>query len=424
MKITPLRALLLTGALCALGFTAHAQVVELRATITGSQEVPPSGSLGTGTAIMFYYPSSNTFDLMVSITGLSNAATASHIHEAAAGSSGSVVSPNFGGDSAYTRSGTSLTGTFLSQRYTGNPGELLKGNAYYNLHTAAFPGGELRGQLAVRAGQSIRLYSNMTVAQEQAAFPNVNLSGLNDFGAALMTYDPATNRISLRSSVYNFNNAMSNSHFHEAAPGVSGGVSQNLGPNPNAAAGSAANQLATYSNASGSIQGSYEGTYGGDPIKLLTGGAYLNYHSTAFTGGELRGQVFASSETPSSRLLNMALRGFVGTGDQVLIGGIVIHGTEPVRVLITAKGPSLAAFGISGGVANPRLALHDSAGRQVAQNDDVGATAGTDLATLRGVPTNTAEAALVVVLPPGNYTAIVSATTGTGIALLEVTDVR
>jgi hypothetical protein len=424
MKITPVRALLFTGAVCALALTASAQIVELRATINAAQENNPAdNSPATGNAIMHYNVATNTFDLMVSVTGFTNTATASHIHEGAPGISGGVKSPNFGGEAAYTRTGSSLTGTFLNQPYTGSATELLKGNAYYNLHSNVFPNGEIRGQLIA---QPVKLYANMNVAQEAAAFPALNFAGLNDFGGALMTYEPATGRISLRSSVYNFNNTMNNSHFHEGAPGASGNVVQNLGPNPNAVAGSAANQLATYSNVSGSIQGSYDGIYGGDPVKLLTGGAYLNYHSTGtFSGGEVRGQVLPSNESPSSRLLNSALRGSVGTGDQVLIGGIVVAGPEPVRVLITAKGPSLSAFGISGGLANPRLALFDSAGRQIAQNDDVGTpAAGSDLATLNGVPRNSVESALVVVLPPGNYTAIVSAASGTGIALLEVTDVR
>ena len=416
MNTTPVRALLFTGALCALAVTGTAQIVELRAMVNQAQENPPTGSPATGTAIMHYNVATNTFDLMVSVTGFTNTATASHIHEAAPGVNGGVKSPNFGGEAAYTRVGSSLTASFLNQPYTGSATELLKGNAYYNLHSNIFGGGEIRGQLVA---QPVKLYAVMTVAQEQAAFPAVNLASLNDFGGALITYNPATNQISLRSSVYNFNNTLNNSHFHEGAPGVSGGVVHNLGNNANAG---------IYSNASGSIQGAFDGAYlapGEGPVKLLTGGAYLNYHSTTFTGGELRGQVLPSTESPSSRLLNMALRGFVGTNDQVLIGGIVVAGPEPVRALITAKGPSLAAFGISGGLANPRLALFDSAGRQIAQNDDVGTpAAGSDLATTRGVPTNTVESALLVVLPPGNYTAIVSAATGTGIALLEVTDTR
>jgi hypothetical protein len=114
-----------------------------------------------------------------------------------------------------------------------------------------------------------------------------------------------------------------------------------------------------------------------------------------------------------------------GAGDQVLIGGLSISGTEPVRTLITAKGPSLTAFGVTGAVANPRLELYDSAGRLIAFNDDVGAIpAGSELSRIPGVPVNPVEAALVVVLPPGNYTAHVSAPSGTGVALLEINDLR
>ena len=417
MKITPVRGWIFAGVFCALALNVAAQVVELRATINAAQENNPANtSPATGSAQMFYDVAKNTFDLYVTINNLANTATNSHIHEGAPGVSGPVVT-GFGGETIpqYTRSGSTLTGVFHDVKHLGDPLKLLQGGAYYNLHTAAFPGGEVRGQLIA---QPVKLYANLTVAQEQAAFPTANLAGLNDFGGALITYNPGTGQISLRSSVYNFNNTMNNSHFHEGAPGVSGSVVHNLGNNPNAG---------IYSNASGSIQGAFDGAYTStaDPIKLLTGGAYLNYHSTTFGSGELRGQVLASAEMPSSRLLNMALRGFVGTGDQVLIGGIVVAGPEPVRALITAKGPSLAAFGIAGGLANPRLALFDSAGRQIASNDDVGTpAAGTDLAIIAGVPRNALESALVVVLPPGNYTAIVSATTGTGIALLEVTDVR
>jgi hypothetical protein len=155
------------------------------------------------------------------------------------------------------------------------------------------------------------------------------------------------------------------------------------------------------------------------------GGAYLNFHSTAFTGGEARGQVRATDEMPGSRMFSTATRGFVGAGNQNLITGISIVGPDPVRMLITAKGPSLAAFGVTGALADPVLDLYDSAGRQIAFSDNVGTpAAGADLAALRGAPTNAAESALLVVLPPGNYTAVVSGNGGTGVALLEATDLR
>ena len=167
-------------------------------------------------------------------------------------------------------------------------------------------------------------------------------------------------------------------------------------------------------------------TYLGDPIKLLTGGAYLNFHSNVYAGGEIRGQVRASEEMPGTRLFNLSARGQVGTGSQVLIQGFSVLGPEPMRVLITAKGPSLAAYGITGALSDPVLSVYDSAGRQIATNNDVGTVAsGSELASIPGVPSNTLESALVLVLPPGNYSMVVSGNNGaTGIALLEALDLR
>ncbi len=408
------RGLCFAGA-CALACSARGQVIELRATINAAQETPASTSVASGSAIMLYNVSTNLFDLVVTLNNFSNTATLSHLHEGAVGVAGNVVT-DLGGEAAYTRTGNTLTATFRDKAYGGAKLTLLQGGAYYNIHSAAFPGGEIRGQLIA---QPKRLYANFTVAQEQAAFPAVNLAGANlaDFGAAVMIYNPVTNTVSLRLSVYNFTNTLNNSHYHEGAPGVSGPVRVNLGNNANAGG---------YTTANGHIAGTFDIPYtGGDPILLLTGGAYLNFHSTTFPQGECRGQITASDIDPSTRVSNLSARGFVGTGDQVLIQGLTVNGPEPVRVLITAKGPSLAQYGLGGVLANPRLALYDSAGRQIALNDDVGTpAANSDLALTPGVPTNPLESALAVVLPPGNYTAIVSGNGGTGIALLEITDMR
>ncbi len=403
--------MLFAVALTAFASIGLAQIVQFNATITGAQGTPPTGSASTGTATMQYNVATNTFNLFVTINNFPNTLLASHIHEAAPGVSGNVVSP-LGAEALYTRSGNTLTGSFFNLTYGGTPATLLQNGAYVNFHTAAFPNGEIRGQLIA---QPKRLVANLTVAQEQAAFPTVNMAGLNDYGAAVMTFNPGTNQISLRVSVYNFNNAMNNSHFHEGAPGVSGGVVTALG---NASS-------AGYTIVGNWITGTFDIPYTGDPIKLLTGGAYINFHSTAFPAGECRGQVRASDETPGTRLTNLATRGFVGPGNQVLIEGLINNGPDPIRVLITAKGPSLAAFGVTGALADPSLALYDSAGRQIAVNDNVGTpAAGSELALIPGVPTNTLESALLVVLPPGVYSIVVSGNGGSGIALLEATDLR
>ena len=70
-----------------------------------------------------------------------------------------------------------------------------------------------------------------------------------------------------------------------------------------------------------------------------------------------------------TRLKNISTRGFVGTGDDVLIGGFVIKGTEPMRVLVRALGPSLASKGVSGALNNPYLyVVNQVTGVQVAVN--------------------------------------------------------
>ena len=413
MKTTSIRGWLVAGALCALfSVQARAQIVEFRATINAAQETPATASAATGSAILLYDVSANTFDLIVTINDFTNTLTASHIHEGVAGVAGPVVT-NFGAEAVYTRTGNTLRATFRGVTHGGTKLTLLQNGAYLNFHSAASPAGEIRGQLIA---QPKRLIANISVAQEQATTTTTTITS-NAFGAAVMTYDPGTNKINLRISLYNFANTFTNSHYHEAAPGVNGPVVTGLG------AGTVANYVREGNNYAGTFLNL---TYAGDPVKLLTGGAYLNFHSNIYAGGEIRGQVLPAEELISTRVANIATRGFVGTGAQVLIAGFSITGNEPVRMLIDAKGPSLADFGITGALANPSLSIFDSAGRSIGTNDDVGTPAvGTELAGLFGVPTNPLESALLVILPPGNYTAIVSGNGGgTGIALVEATDMR
>ena len=421
MKNPMLRSVLIAGAFCALALASRAQVVQFNASLTAAQETTASTSTATGSAILLYDVNANTFDLIVTLNDFANTITNSHIHEGAVGVAGPVVT-GLGSETIYSRSGNTLTAVIRGVTHLGTKLTLLENGAYYNIHSAQFPGGEIRGQLIA---QPKRLVASMTVAQEQAAFPAVNLTGANlsDFGAAVMSYNPGTGRISLRVSVFNFRNVLNNSHFHEGPPAVSGGVVVGLGNNANAGG---------YNTTNGFIDGSFDipyvgaGTVFADPIKLLTGGAYLNFHSNVFPNGEVRGQVRASDEVPSSRVINLSTRGNVGTGSNVLIGGFSVLGPDPIRVLISAKGPSLAAFGVTGVLADPLLQLFDSGGRQIAVNDNIGTVSATsDLASIPGAPSNAAESALLVVLPPGNYTAVVSGVGGTtGVALLEATDLR
>ncbi|HEY3659990.1 MAG TPA: aryl-sulfate sulfotransferase [Candidatus Udaeobacter sp.] len=123
--------------------------------------------------------------------------------------------------------------------------------------------------------------------------------------------------------------------------------------------------------------------------------------------------------------LNLSTRGMVGTGDNVLIGGFIITGTDPKTVVLRALGPSLSGFGVSGVLANPVLSLYDSSHTLITTNDDWEGDPNHFIVESNGLaPSNLAESATALTLAPGAYTVIVTGkNSSTGIALVELYDV-
>lgn len=121
--------------------------------------------------------------------------------------------------------------------------------------------------------------------------------------------------------------------------------------------------------------------------------------------------------------VNLSTRVEVQTGDQVSIGGIIINGTSPKRVILRAIGPSLAGVGITNPLADPVLELHASDQTVIATNDNWTDSDEAGIAATGLAPSNLFESALVETLDPGSYTAVVSGKNGTtGIGLVEVYD--
>jgi glucose/arabinose dehydrogenase len=125
---------------------------------------------------------------------------------------------------------------------------------------------------------------------------------------------------------------------------------------------------------------------------------------------------------PERDLLNISTRGHVSTGQDVMIGGLIIQGTGSQTVVIRARGPSLAAAGISNFLANPVLQLVRADGVTIAVNDDWQTGPYASAVAASGfAPDDAREAAILVTLPFGAYTAIVyGAGGGTGVGLVEV----
>ena len=128
---------------------------------------------------------------------------------------------------------------------------------------------------------------------------------------------------------------------------------------------------------------------------------------------------------------NFSTRLVLGTGEFVLIGGFIVDGTSPKKVMIRGIGPSLATAGVPTPSADPRLSLHDSNGAEIARNDNwrqtqIGGVIASDQASeiqASGLaPKSDSEAAMIVSLAPGQYTAIVEDAAGQGTALVEMYD--
>ncbi len=122
-------------------------------------------------------------------------------------------------------------------------------------------------------------------------------------------------------------------------------------------------------------------------------------------------------------LANISTRGFVATESNVMIAGFIVANSsgESDQVIVRGLGPSLGAFGITNPLADPVLELRDINGALLATNDNWKDTQQTEIESVGLQPTNDAEAALIMTLPPGAYTALESGkNAGTGVGLVEV----
>jgi arylsulfate sulfotransferase len=126
--------------------------------------------------------------------------------------------------------------------------------------------------------------------------------------------------------------------------------------------------------------------------------------------------------TVGPQALNLSTRGVVSIGDNVLIGGFIVTGTEPKTIVLRALGPSLSSFGLSRALRDPVLSVYNSSRALIATNDNWEADPGHSEIDANGLaPANLLESATLQTLAPGAYTVIVRGkepTPGTGLVEL------
>ena len=240
------------------GFTGN---LMFTATLNGSQETPSVTTNAIGVASFSLNNTHDTLCIKVSTKGLSGAITGAHIHQGNMGIAGSVVfplTPYVSGDNITTMlTGSDLTpaviSSFMNEMY------------YINVHTAAQPNGEIRGQILLETDNQYS--ADLTGSQETPAV-STNAQGL-----AACSLSKIDSIFSVMAIVHGLSGPIISAHLHRGAPGVSGPVVADLSSGINGTMISLdVNPTAFLSD-------------------LLAGNIYINVHTSANPDGEIRGQL-------------------------------------------------------------------------------------------------------------------------------------
>ncbi|HEV3408807.1 MAG TPA: DVUA0089 family protein, partial [Chthoniobacterales bacterium] len=163
------------------------------------------------------------------------------------------------------------------------------------------------------------------------------------------------------------------------------------------------------------------------PSKVLASSPFLNVSGPSVPPTPAPSATPAPSPvtTPAAPgLVNVSTRLNVQSGENILIGGLIISGNTPKPVVLRAIGPALGGLGVRNYLADPMITLYDASGATVATNDNWRTNAAALQATGLA-PTQDLEAAISTTLAPGSYTVAVSGANNTrGIALLEMYDLQ
>lgn len=258
----------------------------------------------------------------VTVDGLTGPINNAHFHHAPAGEDGGVVHGIFDNFDGNTASG--LWSTSGDEPLTPDLiRELIAGNIYVNVHTDAYSGGEIRGQVLLREGAE--LSAQLTAAQQPG---DVTSDGSGT--AALSLTDDG---VAFRVTVTGLTGDIANAHFHIGPTGINGGVARGIMADFD---GTTASGLWTTADSEALTDELIDA--------LLKGELYLNVHTAMHAGGEIRGQIHLSE--------GAGLRAFL-TNEQVS-GEITQEGSGTAALTLTDQGVlyDLTVTGLSGDVSN------------------------------------------------------------------------
>jgi hypothetical protein len=252
--------------------------------LTGAQEVPPVATTATGQGTVVISADGSTITYLLTYSGLSGTANAAHIHTGAAGVAGGVILPLAVGPSPM--SGTLTAADFTASgsvtTFAQAVAAIRAGTTYFNIHTAANPGGEIRGQI-VAAGEAH--FADLAGFQEN---PPVATAATGK-GTVVISADAST--ITYLVTYGGLSGTANAAHIHTGAVGVNGGVILPLAVGPSPMSGTLTTANFT---ASGSVT-----TFAQAVAAIRAGTTYINIHTAANPGGEIRGQIGVTVTAPA-----------------------------------------------------------------------------------------------------------------------------
>lgn len=266
-----------------LSFNANAKIYPFHNQFSGSQEVPPNASAAAGTIVGTYNDVTNTITYTIIFSGLSAPVTAAHFHSPAPnGVNAGVVFAHTGFPTGV------MSGTYSGSHVLTDAQEmqLLSGLWYSNIHTSAFPGGEIRAQITFADPATVSPFINVYSGNQEVPPNNSTATGV-----IIGSYNHTTNTISYTIIFSGLSAPTTAAHLHAPAPpGVNVGV---VFGHPGFPVGVTA----------GTASGSHVLT-DVQEMQLLSGLWYSNIHTSLFPGGELRTQIIIGNPATTSPFIN------------------------------------------------------------------------------------------------------------------------
>lgn len=291
------------------GQVVTSRTLRFTSVLSGANEVPPNGSAAVGQVVAFLHQPDNRLVYLVRSAGFGSPVTAAHIHIAPAGANGPVIHPLIGSGGTYCGVTPKLTAAQLTS--------LFGSDFYFNIHTTGFPGGEIRGQLTLTRGDDF--FANLDGIQEVPPTPSLGR------GRACVQIQP-DGSVNYRVEVTGLTGPPTAAHVHVAPVGANGPIVFGLAGGP-----------VVFTGTSPVLT----------PAQLLDcriGNWYVNVHTAAFPGGEIRGQlrpldlptVFGGSCEGSNNIrVQIAADGAPCVGGSFRIDG---HGALPSSLAILNLG--------------------------------------------------------------------------------------